>query len=1435
MAELIFVVIALLCLFGSAEASCFFLAIAASIVAIRRTTLARKVSEQEEKLRNTIDEVKELRQQLRELRAEKAPEVRHVSVTEAEVKAATQPPAPRAPEGVSKPITPSPVVTPTPAAPSSEPVIPATPQPHVPAMPPQAPKPPEAIPVISEPTMPAAPTTVPATPPKPTVPPMVPPQVPAATVTPAAPPHPVAPLTPTPPRVIGHISSVQPSQASLSTPPVIAPMRANHAPDMPAAPSKPAGERLKSVLAFEEILGTSWLNRIGIVLVVLGMAWLGTVGFNRVGPLGKVLMTLAAGAGLLIGGILFEKRERYRILGHTGIGGGWALLFFTTYAAGHVNAMRILASPVVDAVLMLIVAAAMGAHTLRYKSQLITGLAFLLGYSTIALSQDTVYSLTAGAILALGLVVLVVKLNWYELEVFGIVSSYLNHLYWLYTIFGSIEGAHGRRFAEFWPSTIILLFYWLVFRASYVVRKIQSDHEEHVSTFAALLNTMLLLGVMKFQSARPELAFYALLALGALEFALGQLPITKRRRTAFVMLSVMGAVLMIVAVPFRYSGSNNALLWLAGAEAFLAAGIILKEKVFRRLGLLTALIAPLPLVYQELTTRSFFIARWNQATVLVSYGVLFLTLGIVYYLNSQFVRRRWDEFEGSFESGSLLIHSYLGGIAMALGAWSLLPMDWTVLGWGGLFVVLAWGCSRFDASDLLLQSSVLAAIAFSRAVVLNLRADATHSHRLSTVIPLTAAFYLSAWFLSRLEEEVPRAVRDLFAWAGTALLTMLVWRELPWSWTVLGWALLALLLVEAARLLKYRMLLWHVHVLWVLVVARALTVNALIAKTDRSGSIPVRLFTMLAVAAVAYVVAKRIRTELQDHFAGVSAAYTWAAAALIGTVIWLEVPRAWVAVSWMVFGLALTFIGRRLRLSSLCYQENVFALAAILATILFNYGLEKSYGYITLRVITVALVAAGLYVGSRKSYPSDQQWTTVAYAHTWAATGLLAALAYFEFHASWLAMVWAAFALVLTIIDRRLKLSDLRWQAHTLSLITAIRVVSWNLYDTSTVRGLSLRLISLAIVVIIFYVLARIIRMPDEYRQRDVHHIYSWTASMIAGAAMWYELQPQPLAIAVAWGIFGLLLVQSGLMSKIKQLRFQGYVALAAAFTRIFFSNLTASRIPGQTISLRLVTVGALAVIIFYIYSQLEAHKSELAESRFKVGPIFCFAGTITVAALLYFELEAHADWIATAWSALVLVLFALALVLSRNTFLHQGLLLAFAVLFRAVFHNLFGGSYFNGTDWTGRYVVLGSAVALLFLTLFFAFRLRTRSAPVGAEGLFSRMFSAFARHPEQVMFFLPFVLLTLMLALKLRAGMVTVGWGIEAVLIFVFALSVRERSYRLTGLLLLLVCVAKILVIDIRKFQRTDQIITCIILGALLMAISFLYSRYREAIRQLL
>jgi hypothetical protein len=103
------------------------------------------------------------------------------------------------------------------------------------------------------------------------------------------------------------------------------------------------------------------------------------------------------------------------------------------------------------------------------------------------------------------------------------------------------------------------------------------------------------------------------------------------------------------------------------------------------------------------------------------------------------------------------------------------------------------------------------------------------------------------------------------------------------------------------------------------------------------------------------------------------------------------------------------------------------------------------------------------------------------------------------------------------------------------------------------------------------------------------------------------------------------------------------------------------------------------------------------------------------------------------------------------------------------------------------------------------------------------------------LLFFVPLTLVTIMLALKMKTGMITVSWGIEAVLVFLFALAVKERSFRLTGLSLLLLCVGKIAVLDFWGLQIRDRYITLIVVGIALTFVSFLYTRYRDAIRQYL
>jgi hypothetical protein len=1430
-------------------------------------------------------------------------------------------PKPQAPTPVvpPAPVAVTPPVPPTPAAPQKPPApaVPAEPKPFEPkplAPAPQGP-PPEAKP------------TPPPVPPKVSAPPAIP-QAPAA-----------------PPLPLPQPAAIPPAAAArVSAPPPFSPLRT-------PAPRPTMRDRMKAISALEDALGTNWFAKLGGIMVVIGVTTIGLYKLQSFGAAGKAIVSYLVALLLLIGGIFLEKRERYQLLGRVGIGCGWALLFGTTYGIHNFPAMRILDSLVVDCILMLVVALAMAAHTLRYKSQFVTGLSFLLGYTTVALSfseipsvslsganESTVYGLLAGVILAIGLVTIVLKMGWFELEVFGILSSYLNHLYWLYKILGP-NGAHGRAFPEYHASLAMLFFYWLTFRISYILRGVKTDFEEHVSTVSALLNTLLLLGVMKFQSVDPHLAYIALLLIGALEFIFAQLPITRRRRRAFIILSLMGAALMLVSIPSHFSGNDVAYLWLVAAEVFLFAGIIFGEVVFLRVGLFTGLLVGIDLF--AFNFRPLVTFRAKSEDLVSASGILFAVCGLALYLNALYIGSRWKEsFRTTLDRRLLDIQSYFAACAIATAAWALFAYDWTAIAFAAIMLALAALGRRLESRHLQIQYALLGALTLYRALVFNLHIESpAHAHittRLITLPILGAIFYLTAKLAALRDDQEQRTFRSLFAFAGTALFAALIWFEGPELWQPLLFIAFAVALSENARALRYKVLAFHAHAITLLAVFTALTadqynlhlwhtmpVHAFAALPVVAGCywiakrlgvenarhaeiarvaytwlaagvmtwaieealrapwiavgwivfavalalttrwiryrhlawqanvvalaalirtytfninlheplwphVSLRLFTVSLVIAGTYALAKIAADALEEFESIVRNAYTWAAALFVGLLIFAEAPHDWMSVFFLTAGIILALAGRRWNLPHLGFQEHFFAVAAIARTFDYNYHLTTYYGHFSVRMITVSLVAAGLYTISRKASAPDAPYRLVsAYLHTTAATSLLALLMWYEVStgSGWLAAFWALFAFALAAIDRRFKLDDLRWQAHALAVLTLIRSVWINMYVEETWHGVSVRLLSLSIVAVVFYAMSRLVRMPDQWRARDAHHIYSWSASLIVSLLLWRELKPLSLAVGLA--VFGLVLFEYGLLRKIAQFRFQSYVAFTAAFARIFFANLAAGE-PGIFLSDRMITVAPLVLIFFFVYAQLPAgEENTSSDRRFHFDSFIAYLGTGALAALFYFQFPD--EWVVTAYAALAFALFAAAWALRRPIFLHHGILLTLGTFARGMAHNLFGGSYLTGGNWSGRYFVVGSAAAILLATLYFAFEIRGQYAPPANATRWKKITTALVARPEQLQFFVPVILIATMFALKMNAEWVTASWGLEGLCIVLLAYLVKEHSYRLTAYALFLLCLGKLVAMDFWRETLLEKGISFALVGGVILAVALLHTKFKE------
>ncbi|MDP9268421.1 MAG: DUF2339 domain-containing protein [Acidobacteriota bacterium] len=989
----------------------------------------------------------------------------------------------------------------------------------------------------------------------------------------------------------------------------------------PATTTPPAAPAPRKRSGIEELIAGNWLVFIGIALLVFGIAFGLSVFWERLGPAGKVAIGLLSGLVLLASGVWLEKKDaRYKLFARAGIGGGWAVLFFTTYAMYHLPATQIITSQALDLGLLLLVAAAMVGHTLRYNSQVVTGVAFLLAFSTVTISHVNVYSLGASAILALALAAIVVRRRWFELEVFGILASYLNHWWWLHSI---IEPMNGNKymFPEFFPSAAILVLYWAAYRASYVLRTIdlhsnEHEMEERVSTVAAILNTALLLFVLKYQSITPKYAFYALLVLGALELMLGLVMRGRERRAGFVVLATMGASLLTAAFPFKFSGGELSVIWLLVAEMFYLTGVFTDELLFRRFGRLAEIVVAVQLYVSHPLDAP---KSWHNATVFILAAVLFGA-------NSHLVPWRWPKiFETRWE--------------------------------------------RFGAR--------------------------------------------------------------LISWLGV-LLAM--------------------------------------------------------------------------------------------------------------TAIWLALPEAWNAVGWAALAFWLAFAGYTLAQKELSYQANVVAIAATIGTLIMNLPDESIWHGVSLRLVTVSIVALLLYGTARFAMtprlrtPSDAGVSAFQLRpiYTWSAALLITVLAADELTEAWIAPVWALFALALAFLGQRQKLKDFVLQANVLSVLAFI----WTLVVTTThgepLRfGITVRLASTAIVIAALYTQTLWSEIADWPWTRGLSMVHAWAASFLVGWLMWYELLP--VSVAVGWALFALALLELGLArpASNKQWRAQAYVAMVAAFLRIFFVNLNAEGLPGE-ISARVYTTVPIALLLFYCYSRLEsAAELEPKETSRRASALFAWMGTISVVALIRFELPL--DWVVAVWAAVVGVLLAVAWTTGRRTFTAQGLLLLVPIVFRASMHNFAQRSYFASLSWEQRWLPVATTVALLFAALYPAFRLQESAQAAPPASGIRRWAGALMRRPEQPVFFAAIGLLTVLLYLETAHALVTVAWGIEAVAVFVFALLVRERSFRLTGLALLLAAIGKIVIFDIWSFTGGQKFVTFMVLGIVTIAISLLYTRYKDALKEYL
>ena len=677
----------------------------------------------------------------------------------------------------------------------------------------------------------------------------------------------------------------------------------------PAPVALPAAQPAAVPREWETILGGSWLNKIGVFVLVVGLALLLRYSFTQFGPLGRVTICLAASFMMLAAGAILESKEPYRIFARGLLGGGWAGLYVTVYAMHAVEAARVIDSPVVGAILLLAVATGMIVHSLRYHSQTVTGLAYFVAFGTLAITDMTSLPFLALVPLAASLLYVAHRLRWTRMAMLGLIATYV------------VVVIRGDTGAPLWQAQTIFAAYWLLFEIFDVL---------HPEAWLLPLNAAGFLGLslLKWQTAASD-RIWILLAATAAAYVVSA--VARTRSGKWHGAATLTAALAAAAIFQKLDQQWIASALVVEAELFYLAGIRLRAPYLRWLGTSLFGVEALRLLASDMWMLP--VDQWLPVASLDA---------VVFYANRALYAA--DYFYG-----------YAGAAALALVIGKKTQEPYRSVAWqaaaAGAFA-FGWWRRLFDFR---LQGYLLLAV--------GLAGTAAETRELPLAVAAGVCYAMALCALwsgaDRFAEDERGLVRLGGAGAAVAALMALVWRLVPGEYLGVGWMALAVLVLELGlrrlpddfRRMAYAAAAAGAGHVWLFNVVGL----------SNAGPWEPRLMPLWA-ALLAYAIALRARRE-EGGMLLMGASTIGLAFGVVA--LWALLPAEMVAASWAAVALALLLVARQWKRDVFDWQSYP---AAALAYLLSMANLPDTSAAVWTTCAAIACFYAAQLVSQRDGW-----------------------------------------------------------------------------------------------------------------------------------------------------------------------------------------------------------------------------------------------------------------------------------------------------------------------------------------------------------------------------------------------------------------------------------------------------------------------------------
>jgi len=313
--------------------------------------------------------------------------------------------------------------------------------------------------------------------------------------------------------------------------------------------------------------------------------------------------------------------------------------------------------------------------------------------------------------------------------------------------------------------------------------------------------------------------------------------------------------------------------------------------------------------------------------------------------------------------------------------------------------------------------------------------------------------------------------------------------------------------------------------------------------------------------------------------------------------------------------------------------------------------------------------------------------------------------------------------------------------------------------------------------------------------------------------------------ITIIWALETLILTMMFLKTKLNTLKISSYIVGAITTIKTLFYDTTLNKLDLANIinSTRLFSFLVTVICFYIVYKLLRNNKRLSLKDESDISLIYSWIAFCFLVIIIFLELaENHSVWI-----SIILAILALVYNLIYNGLKeihHQSIVISAILFIKIIIYDSWNLSDFNGNDLfsSTRFFAFIIAISVFYIISWYLESKKNRLNK--SEFILTDIYS-----------YAGTILAFVLIMIEMKEFWISIGWSILALIIMMSGFALRKKHLRMQGMIIFAITIFKVFVYDTRSLETIYRTVSYIVLGVILLLVSFIYTKYKEKLKDIL